>query len=207
MDKVGHWLNTNRTPSPQNFHQRIPIYTPYHAPHLYSDEDVARILGFSLDSPYEKISCEAVKARLVSPVTGKYYQASSSGDLLKNVLHDVLKAPIEWTNLTAGCANHVAALEIPDWVVRAYGPTLAAGSLVSALKKGAQVEALLDGTFASSDPAQRGVPTNEPIAIVGMAGRFPEAGSHDELWELLEKGMDCAKVVCIIRVTSKVCTL
>ena len=137
---------------------------------------------------------------MVSPVTGEYYQASNSSDLLKSVLHDVLKAPIEWSNVTAGCANHVAALEIPDWVVRAYGPTLAAGSLVSTLKKGAQVEAILDGTFASSDPAQRGAPTNEPIAIVGMAGRFPEAGSHDELWELLEKGMDCAKVVCISRV-------
>ena len=30
----------------------------------------------------------------------------------------------------------------------------------------------------------------EPIAIVGMAGRFPQAGSVDELWQLLREGRD-----------------
>jgi acyl transferase domain-containing protein len=28
------------------------------------------------------------------------------------------------------------------------------------------------------------------LAIVGMAGRFPDAASHEKLWELLEKGLD-----------------
>ncbi|WP_182876000.1 type I polyketide synthase [Microbispora sp. H10670] len=33
-------------------------------------------------------------------------------------------------------------------------------------------------------------PVTEPIAIVGMAGRFPQADSVDELWELLREGRD-----------------
>lgn len=111
------------------------------------------------------------------------------------VLHDILRAPIEWSNMVAGSVHHVSDLQSPDWVLRAYGPTLAAGSLVSALKKGAQVDATLDSTFASTTPDQQGLTANEPIAIVGMAGRFPEATSHEELWKLLEAGIDTVKVV------------
>lgn len=111
------------------------------------------------------------------------------------VLHDILRAPIEWSNMVAGCVHYVSDLESPDWVLRAYGPTLAAGSLVSALKKGAHVDAIFDSTFSSTKPDQRGVTANEPIAIVGMAGRFPEATSHEELWKLLEAGIDTVKVV------------
>ncbi len=33
------------------------------------------------------------------------------------------------------------------------------------------------------------------LAIVGMAGRFPDAASHEALWELLEKGLDVHREV------------
>lgn len=33
------------------------------------------------------------------------------------------------------------------------------------------------------------------LAIVGMAGRFPDAASHQKLWELLEKGLDVHREV------------
>lgn len=65
---------------------------------------------------------------------------------------------------------------------------------------------LLDGPTASEPPAARrtplapapdtsgtprpGDPDREPIAIVGMAGRFPGADSVDELWDLLSEGRD-----------------
>ncbi|MFC9327396.1 SDR family NAD(P)-dependent oxidoreductase [Kitasatospora sp. NPDC057015] len=39
------------------------------------------------------------------------------------------------------------------------------------------------------DPAPDPAP-NEPIAIVGMAGRFPGADSTEELWDLLREGRD-----------------
>ncbi|WP_156747692.1 type I polyketide synthase, partial [Methylosinus sp. 3S-1] len=37
---------------------------------------------------------------------------------------------------------------------------------------------------------ERGAGGGEPIAIIGMAGRFPGADSVDELWELLREGRD-----------------
>jgi acyl transferase domain-containing protein len=42
----------------------------------------------------------------------------------------------------------------------------------------------------------RRAPTGEraPIAIVGMAGRFPGAGSVDALWRMLRDGLDGVEV-------------
>jgi hypothetical protein len=193
LDKIHNHLRAQGKLSPPNSCQRMPIYTPYHAPHLYTDTEIARILDTT--GSYASIVWEAVRPRLVSPVTGKLYDASNVREFLMGVLHDLLRAPIEWTTVTVGCTDIVSALKTPDWIVRAYGPTLAAGSLVSSLKKGAAIQAVLDNSLSTTEAVQRGVPTNEPIAIVGMSGRFPEAASHDELWEVLSKGIDCAKVV------------
>ncbi|KAF4633175.1 hypothetical protein G7Y89_g4946 [Cudoniella acicularis] len=38
-------------------------------------------------------------------------------------------------------------------------------------------------------------PAREKLAIVGMAGRFPDAETHEKLWELLEKGLDVHREV------------
>ena len=38
-------------------------------------------------------------------------------------------------------------------------------------------------------------PSRPPLAIVGMAGRFPDSDSHEELWELLKAGLDVHRSV------------
>ncbi|MDO3676283.1 SDR family NAD(P)-dependent oxidoreductase [Paenibacillus ehimensis] len=48
-------------------------------------------------------------------------------------------------------------------------------------------------TFGSSRPAQMN--TKEPVAIVGMSGRFARSDHVDELWEHLEKGADLIQEV------------
>lgn len=35
----------------------------------------------------------------------------------------------------------------------------------------------------------------EPIAIIGMSCRFPDANNLDEYWNILENGKDCIKTV------------
>lgn len=40
------------------------------------------------------------------------------------------------------------------------------------------------------DPTPAAEPVSEPIAIIGMAGRFADATSPEELWEMLLQGRD-----------------
>lgn len=39
-------------------------------------------------------------------------------------------------------------------------------------------------------------PRRSKLAIVGMAGRFPNAADHEKFWNLLEAGLDVHKRVC-----------
>ncbi|KAF8856875.1 hypothetical protein BDZ45DRAFT_727094 [Acephala macrosclerotiorum] len=41
---IDNWLSSNR---PKTFRQHLPIYTPYHAPHLYSQENISKIVDGS----------------------------------------------------------------------------------------------------------------------------------------------------------------
>ncbi|CZR60185.1 related to polyketide synthase [Phialocephala subalpina] len=191
LDKIDSWLNSNR---PKAFRQRLPIYTPYHAPHLYSQENISKILEGS-ETVYSTAECTGAAPRLISPVTGKYYSATNRRAMLESVLYDVLKEPIQWADVSSGCAQYVAAAGNSNWVIKPFGPTLVAGSLASGLKIEAKVEATIDDFFNPNIPDQMAAPAREPIAIVGMAGRFPEAMSHDELWKLLEDGVDACKVI------------
>ncbi|KUJ11557.1 polyketide synthase [Mollisia scopiformis] len=191
LDNIDSWLSSNR---PKTFRQRLPIYTPYHAPHLYSQENVSKVLEGS-EAIYSSVEWTGTAPRLISPVTGKYYSDSSRRSMLESVLYDVLKEPIQWADVSSGCAQYVAATSISNWVIRPFGPTLVAGSLASGLKIEAKVEAAIDDFFNPNNPDKMATPAREPIAIVGMAGRFPEAMSHDELWKLLEDGIDACKVI------------
>nr|MBA3772556.1 SDR family NAD(P)-dependent oxidoreductase [Ramlibacter sp.] len=47
------------------------------------------------------------------------------------------------------------------------------------------------GAPASSPRLSRGTATCEPVAIIGLAGRFPQAADIDEFWRNLQAGKDC----------------
>ncbi|WP_276568220.1 non-ribosomal peptide synthetase [Xanthomonas euroxanthea] len=66
------------------------------------------------------------------------------------------------------------------------------GSLVPA--SAAQDVAVPHRTVAAADPAairQSAADAREPIAIIGLAGRYPQARSLDAFWENLRTGRDC----------------
>lgn len=54
-------------------------------------------------------------------------------------------------------------------------------------------------TAARSNPS----PSGDKIAIIGMAGRFPEAATMDALWDILRLGIDVSKEVPPLRWSSK----
>lgn len=53
------------------------------------------------------------------------------------------------------------------------------------------INPILDNSFSSHlYPKQIGLSNIEPIAVVGMSGRFPQAQTVDQLWSLLSEGKD-----------------
>jgi acyl transferase domain-containing protein/NAD(P)-dependent dehydrogenase (short-subunit alcohol dehydrogenase family)/acyl carrier protein len=68
--------------------------------------------------------------------------------------------------------------------VEAPGPEIAQPKAKPAAEPEAQPRAVAEA------PVARGREAHEPIAIIGMAGRFPGADSVEEFWQLLRQGQD-----------------
>ena len=140
------------------------------------------------------VEFETERRTLIGAFTGRHYKASSRHELVKQVYHDILSEPIIWENVVDGVLENVANSGVKKWNVRPFGPTSAAQSMISTLRTEAQVEIKIDESF---DVARTLNASSKkiPLAIVGMAGRFPEAVNHEALWKVLEQGLDCHKIV------------
>jgi hypothetical protein len=80
------------------------------------------------------------------------------------------------------------------------GPTSLANSLVSSLKVGGGLNLSLEDhvSWLSKNTIPKsasGNMQNAKIAIIGMAGRFPNAADHEAFWKLLEQGLDVHREV------------
>ncbi|GAM39989.1 hypothetical protein TCE0_034f11986 [Talaromyces pinophilus] len=181
--------------SPTCFASEIPIYAPYHAPHLYYQDSVLRILEGVESFERTNDSWSSCHVKLISPTTGTLYDASNKSDMMSKALHDILLKPINWEQLCEGCTSFVASSQPARWIIRPFGPSKAAKNLLSVINSEANAEVILDDTSASSNNFQTPTPAKEPIAIIGMSGRFPDSTNPDELWKLLEQGIDCHKVI------------
>ena len=190
---IGHLEQSSLSRSRPN---RVQIYAPYHAPNLFSQASVAEVLDNlpSLEETFDATEWSDQRRTLIGGTTGEYYSASSRRDLLEKVLYNILAEPIYWEKVLLGCTSQATALGSSKWVVRPFGPGPAAGGIAATLENEANVEVTFDDSFGSST-SQPSTSKNIPLAIVGMAGRFPSAANHDELWKSLERGLDCHRIV------------
>ncbi|KAF2667193.1 polyketide synthase-like protein [Microthyrium microscopicum] len=170
----------------------IPVYAPYHAAHLHSSAQAGVILD------------EATKANLRffrpaglvhSAVTGQCHEATSAVELFEIALREILELPVRWDQLLNEAVSQIMAGG-SECTVSAMGVTNVANSLVSALKAGGQSNLTTrDHTTWGAPAPSYGRTQHDKIAIVGMSGRFPGAANQEELWKLLEQGLDVHREV------------
>ncbi|OCK74392.1 polyketide synthase PksA [Lepidopterella palustris CBS 459.81] len=186
----------------KNHRVPIPVFAPYHAPHLYSQSDIEKILD---SDTRETLKSFRPGCLIHSSATGKCQTATSTVELLEIALREILMEPVRWDSLLEESVSQVTSFSNAECSVSAIGVTNVANSLVSALKAGGQSSvSVRDHTSWAVKPDQAaGRTQNDKIAIVGMAGRFPSAASHEELWELLEKGLDVHREVPADRFDAK----
>ncbi|KAF2827710.1 ketoacyl-synt-domain-containing protein [Ophiobolus disseminans] len=180
----------------------IPIFAPYHAPHLFSQADIDRILDKDATRHLQQFHPLAL---VHSATHGKCQTATTTLDLVQNALSEILLEPVRWDILMTEVVDEVTAAGSPQCSIDAIGATSVANSLATALKQGGQIGITVrdQSLWSSTTNDSRGRTQNDKVAIVGMSGRFPGAASPEKLWELLEKGLDVHREVPADRFDAK----
>jgi len=165
------------------------IYAPYHALHLHSQADIDRILR---PQTREIFGAAKVLFPVCSSVSGEPIGTKDPVELLKVCLSEILLEALHWDLVLKHCGSTTAT----DVKVHAIGPTNLSSSMVSALKaSNAQVTVEDQSTWLSTATPGTKRKADADIAIIGFAGRFPDAADHELFWQLLEQARDVHRPV------------
>ena len=191
----------------------VPISGPYHAEHLHSKANPEHFLRLSESHTSSVLAGYTLLLPLLSSSTGSLYDPHlSTRDLLSLIIHDIVSRPLQLERLLDRCVEIAKSHPNSQCTIHSFSPSLAGSSLLATLKKETDIDVTLD-----QPPAQTSLVTDinekprsskkSKIAIVGMAGRFPNAADHEKFWELLEAGLDVHRKVRSIFVIRQSVTL
>ncbi|KAI1824593.1 polyketide synthase [Xylaria intraflava] len=179
----------------------IPVYGPYHASHLHAGHDISQMLGLNDEHVITALAGSKPRSGVMSCVTGRNFPETDTRSLLKAVVHEILNEPLYFHNALNGSINEACQFTGSRILVIPYGPTHAASTLANSLKSKTKLEVVLrPGPQVSRENNSTHIGNHGPsggckLAIVGMAGRFPDSESAEALWDLLEKGIDAHRVI------------
>ena len=127
-------------------------------------------------------------------------EAGDFPELLRQAIQEALCEQVRWDKIgpalatsLAQTATSMSCLVLP---VASNATTL----LCSALRQEATLSVSVSDVLNTSVKGPQITPTSgkyqgSKIAIVGYSGRFPEAASNDELWEVLKAARDCHRTI------------
>jgi len=190
--------------APERKEVPIPVNGPYHASHLHSTANIEKILRLDESIDSQMLETSMPQFSVISPTTGLQYTETNTKSLLISVVHDILNEPLRFTRILDGCVSKAQDSQSFKCLVIPFGPTNAASTLATMLKTHTDHEVVLReapslaGSAALGGIGNHGNSGRCKLAIVGMAGRFPDAASHEKLWELLEKGLDVHREVSVL---------
>ena len=179
---------------------RLPIAAPYHAGHLYCDEDVDNVFSGLLNSAAE-IDFPTSQIPVISSTTGEILLPAPFPEALRKAVKECLQTPIHWDFVARGVFSHVrSSLRNVDFAVRHVAMT--PDSLESSTRK-LLGQPDLEIMHHSVETPRSCIPlspyqapvTKAKIAITGMSGRFPQAQSMEALWQVLVQGVDTHELV------------
>ena len=178
----------------------MAVHGPYHASHLHCAADVKNILGSSNRQIAQLLGQYRLRFSIISTSTGSWFDKDfDATKLLTAVVNDILVAPLRLEEVMTKCGETAVALKSSKCIVLSCGPTNLQDMFVAAFKQSTDAEVILhedSGRISSSILGQSpSNPRRPKLAIVGMAGRFPNAADHEKFWDLLEAGLDVHRKV------------
>ncbi|PPJ51023.1 hypothetical protein CBER1_07830 [Cercospora berteroae] len=172
--------------------KRIPIFAPYHCPHLCSQDDVEEIVA-GLDATTAQRRNETHVLSTAGTVVG----VENFEFLLKEAISQILLQPISWSGIIDEVQKWLNASDAESFDISAVA-TIADQLIYNALKQSSLKN------LVSSAPAQPklhnpeqapGNPKQPKLAIIGLSGRYPDAKDNEAFWNLLHQGLDVHKEV------------
>ncbi|RWA08120.1 hypothetical protein EKO27_g6972 [Xylaria grammica] len=179
----------------------IPVYGPYHAPHLHGAVDIDQLLHLNDERVTAILAGSKPQSGVMSCVTGRNFAETETKSLLKAVVHEILNEPLYFHRALDGSINEARHFTGSRVLVIPYGPTQAASTLANLLRSETKLEVVLRSPpqvsreSSATHIGNHGSTGKCKLAIVGMAGRFPDSESAEALWDLLEKGIDAHRVI------------
>ncbi|KAI1081368.1 polyketide synthase [Whalleya microplaca] len=179
----------------------IPVYGPYHAAHLHGSLDIEKMLRLNNETVTAALEGSKPRSGIMSCVSGVAFTETDTKALLRRVVHEILNEPLMFNKALNGSVSEARGFKGSRILVIPYGPTQAASTLANALRSQTKAEVIIRSApqvtreSTASSIGNHGSKGECKLAIVGMAGRFPDSASVEALWQLLEKGIDAHRVV------------
>lgn len=177
---------------------------PYHASHLHHLADVEKILRPSSSQAAGLLSQYALAFPVLSTSKGSWFpKNASANDILAAVVADILIEVLNVGEVLDRSAEKVMELKSSRCKIISSGPAELQMKFANAVKSvtGADVTFHDDHTHIAMPKSLDQSPSNSRrprLAIVGMAGRFPNAADHSKFWDLLESGLDVHRKVSFL---------
>lgn len=175
----------------------LPIYGPFHALHLHSSANISKILGLGEKGLAETLQRHVPRIQIMSSTTGHCYGEKDTTSLLQTIVRDILIEPLQYHRALAGCVARALRYRGPSCLVIPFDPTETAADLATLIQDETQLDVQLRNfeELAITGYSEAMPLARAKLAIVGMSGRFPDAASHEKLWQLLEQGIDAHREV------------
>lgn len=163
----------------------LPITAPYHAPHLYSADNVEAILcNIAADSSAE------LTIPIISSSTGSVLTSTTFREGLRIAVEACLQLAIRSDLVAAGLASHIQHVARFSLCHIATAPDGLGVALQGALAAIGSTSSLSNHDVKVIDSLVSTPRNKSKIAILSMSGRFPQASSMEAFWYVLENGID-----------------
>ena len=158
--------------------------------------DVERLQAEALPDP---LSSYKLRIPIVSPVSGSLTLEGSFEAIFRQTTHDILCEQIRLDKVVRALVDLFTDndIESVDILPCAYTSASSLATRLSSLQgKKVAINDVLNGSaeIGPEFPFARRDLTSK-IAIIGYSGRFPEAASNDEFWELLRAAKDTHRII------------
>lgn len=122
--------------------------------------------------------------------------------LFTAIIQDILTETLSIQKLVDGCAKLGTGAECGECSIISFGPSNTKSMFATAMESQKSFKVTLHEDLAAKLPEVPSAFGDAPrtskrpkLAIVGMAGRFPNAADHEKFWDLLAAGLDVHKRV------------